>query len=110
MAIARRSNTKSIIRVLGKITLNNQEMTNIFHKLKIEQPGLQDADLYEEYIIEDKDRWDVISNKIYGTPYLYWLILTFNEIKDPFNSLISGNTLKLIKNELVPGILLKLQI
>ena len=106
---SRRSNTQSIIRALGKVTIDDTEITNIFHKINIHQPGLADADYYEEYIIEDTDRWDIISNKIYGTPYLYWLILIFNDIKDPFSSLNAGDTLNIIKPELVPGLLLKLR-
>ncbi len=108
MAKLRRTSTKSIIRALGIVTRDSVDIVNIFTKISITQPGLQDADFYEDYIIEEGDRWDIISNKVYGTPHLYWLILSFNKIDDPFSSLIVANTIKILKPELVPGILIKL--
>ncbi|MEM4618914.1 MAG: tail protein X [Desulfurococcaceae archaeon] len=31
-----------------------------------------------KYITQDGDRWDTISEKVYGDPYLYPLLLLFN--------------------------------
>ncbi|MCS7135335.1 MAG: tail protein X, partial [Candidatus Aenigmarchaeota archaeon] len=31
-----------------------------------------------KYITQDGDRWDLISYKVYGSPYLYPVLLLFN--------------------------------
>jgi len=106
--MARRNDTKSIMRILGTITYDDQEIINIFKKINIKQSSLVDINFYEEYIIEHSDRWDIISNKFYGTPFLYWTILHFNNIKDPFAELVVGEKILIIKHELITGILIEL--
>lgn len=106
--MAIRSDTKSIIRVLGIITRNDIEMVNVFTNLHLKQSILEDLDFYEEYIIQETDRWDIISNRFYGTPFLYWAITNFNEIKDPFAGLVIGDKIRIIKPELISKVLIEL--
>ena len=40
-------------------------------------------------------RPDLISNSIYNTPDLWWLICAANNIIDPFEELISGKKIKI---------------
>lgn len=40
-------------------------------------------------------RADLISNAVYGTPKLDWLILWFNGIKDPFQELNPGDSIRI---------------
>jgi hypothetical protein len=40
-------------------------------------------------------RPDLIANKIYGTPHLWWVILAANDIIDPFEELLAGKKIKL---------------
>ena len=109
MASSRRINTKSIIKVLGDVTYEGQDAVNIFKKINIEQSTRFEIGHYDEYIIQETDRWDVISNNFYGTPILWWVIARFNKIQDPFAELEIGNTIKIIKAELIPSLLLELQ-
>lgn len=102
-------NNKSIINTLGTIVYNKQEIINIFNRVKLDEKTLSNIKYYDEYIIQEGDRWDIISNNFYGTPQLYWLILSYNKIKDPFTSLIIGNTIRLIKPSYIPYILLDLR-
>jgi len=107
--MAIRTNTNSIIRALGLVTRNNVEMVNIFKKINIKQSIFKDINIYEEYIVEESDRWDIISDKFYDTTSLYWLLATFNNIKDPFSELIVGESLQIIKPSFIPSILIELQ-
>lgn len=34
--------------------------------------------MLKRYITQDGDRWDIISEKVYGDPYLYPVLLLFN--------------------------------
>ena len=40
-------------------------------------------------------RPDLIANKVYGTPHLWWVILAANDIIDPFEELLAGKKIKL---------------
>lgn len=104
-----RTNSKSILNVLGYITYKDTEMVNIFKKIGLNYSKLDNISYYDEYVIVEGDRWDRISNKLYNTPSLYWLILSFNKIKDPFTSLVVGNTIKVIKPNLIQSVLLELR-
>jgi hypothetical protein len=42
-------------------------------------------------------RPDLISNAFYGTPDFWWLILSFNNINDPFEGLNVGDTILIPK-------------
>lgn len=57
----------------------------------------------------DTDRWDTISQKFYQTPFLWWIIANYNNVKDPFKELIPGNTIRIIKPEIMVQILHKLK-
>lgn len=61
---------------------------------------------YNEYVVSSKDSAYSISNKFYGTPKLWWLVLTANDITDPFTipSLV-GERIKIIKKSLIGKIL-----
>ena len=40
-------------------------------------------------------RPDLISNSVYGTPYMWWVICVANNISDPFEQLKAGKQIKL---------------
>ena len=39
-------------------------------------------------------RPDLISNKLYGTPYLFWVIIMFNKPQNPLNWPQSGSVIR----------------
>ena len=107
--MAGRVSTKSIINILGYTTYDDEEMVNIFKKIAFTEKVKTDLNYFEEYIIKYGDRWDSISQEMYGSPFYHWIILTFNDIKDPFATLVVGNKIKLIKPELITSILIAMK-
>ena len=55
------------------------------------------------------EEWTKLSYLYYGTINLYWLILAFNNIDNPFQKYDNGKTLKIPKPEIVKDILTKLR-
>jgi len=51
---------------------------------------------YTTYVVKqsEENRLDIISQKFYGTPALFWVICYFNDILDPL-SVPSGTVLKI---------------
>jgi len=60
---------------------NNQPsiIHNIFRHVDVTSSNTDDFTTYTYYEIQDGDRPDVISQKIYGTPYYYWTFFIIND-------------------------------
>jgi len=101
------ANTKSPKNILGTVEYSGTICVNIWKII-----STSDADsisFYDEYIIQDYDRWDSISQKFYETPFLWWLICNYNKIKDPFVGLVAGEKIKIIKRDLITNIMFQLR-
>lgn len=105
----RKVGTKSIINIQGTTTYNNEEMVNIFNTFSIGQGKLLNVSFFDEYIIENGDRWDLLSFKFYNTTQLWWVLAKYNTVKDPFTELVVGEQIKIIKPSLVSSLILSLR-
>lgn len=54
--------------------------------------------------------WTQLSYNAYGTMHLYWLILAFNNIENPFEKVESGTELRIPRNDVVRSIIDKIRI
>jgi len=67
-----------------KILYNNTVLTNILKRVGILDSLKENTSIYYEYDFQDGDRLDIISDKMYGDPNRYWIILLSNLIFDPY--------------------------
>ena len=104
-----RANTKSIIGILGYTDYRDVEIVDIFESFTLTLPRLLNINYYDEYIIEESDTWPGISYKFYNTPKLWWVIAKYNQVIDPFTELGVGETISIIKPEIISSILLELR-
>ena len=64
------------------------------------------ADYYTTYTVPyDNITWTDISNKIYSTPNLWWLICSVNKISNPISFPKAGTQLKILNLTVVAQIL-----
>lgn len=103
------SNFKSIINLFDGITYNDVSSLNIFVKYKLFDRYKSNIQYYLEYTILENDRWDIISQRFYGTFELWWLIALFNDIIDPFEKIQTGEVLKIIQPQYLGELLLALR-
>lgn len=73
---------------LPQVLLNDQLgnpviLTNILTRAKILEELQKNPLLFYEYSVQEGDTPEIISDKYYGTPYRYWIILYANQILDP---------------------------
>lgn len=59
-------------RVLRDITLN----------IRFRREVIENKDIYAEYDIEQNETPEIIAEKLYGDPNLYWIIMLFNQRYD----------------------------
>jgi hypothetical protein len=53
---------------------------NLFKKGKIRDDIFENLVFFDKYIIEGDDRPDIVADKVYGNPFLDWVVLTCNNI------------------------------
>lgn len=101
-------NIYTITDFLTYTTYKDNKVVDVFQKVNIPE-SLFDLQYYDEYIIEEGDRWDSLADTFYGTPHLWWLIASYNKFIDPFPTLVVGQKINIIKPELVPNLLLTMK-
>lgn len=57
---------------------------NFFRRFKIDEDKFSYSVFFKKYAIQDGDRIELISEKIYGTPYFDWVIMITNNIINPY--------------------------
>jgi hypothetical protein len=76
---------------------------NLMNSLIID--GDIDDTLYTEVFFNEEESWYGLSNRFYGTPRLWWIILVTNNIINPFEDKKTGDKIKVLKGEVVSEIL-----
>tara|TARA_R100000008_G_C3538883_1_gene143643 strand:- start:57 stop:425 length:369 start_codon:yes stop_codon:yes gene_type:complete len=72
---------------------------------KVSFPDELGNDIYMEKYITAEQPWTTFSHRIYGTQDLWWLICCVNKIKNPTINPEPGKVYKIIRPDLVSGIL-----
>lgn len=79
---------------------------NLYNSIKID--GDIDPSLYDEIYFSQVDTWVELSQKHYGTTYLWWVILVANNINNPLEEITPGTRIKILKPNVVSQILSQL--
>jgi hypothetical protein len=59
------------------------ELTNILRRFIVRNDLQERTDIFYDYDVQEGDRPDIIAEKYYGDADLAWLVLHFNNVKDP---------------------------
>ena len=70
---------------------------NIFKSVKINEDAQTDILAYDTYEVSEDEFWDNISYTVYGTPFLWWVIALMNNVTNPFEELVAGTNIKILK-------------
>lgn len=68
-----------MVRIDGTLFLDYWNSYTITEEFKLKT---QDT-IY--YLVSPRDRWDLIAQQLYDDRSLWWLIVLFNDIEDPFS-------------------------
>ena len=56
---------------------------------------LDDTTVYTQHIVQRGDTFDNLAMEYYNNPTLFWIICSFNHIRNPYKKLVEGQTLKI---------------
>lgn len=56
---------------------------------------LKDTTVYTNYTVKQGDTLDNLALEYYNNPTYYWIICSFNHIRNPFKPLVVGSVLKI---------------
>jgi hypothetical protein len=101
LASASRLNTYNIFR----ITETNQYFLNHFRSFEMVTAVKNNDAYFDPYTAIEDDWWDNISFQYYGTSYYWYIICIINDIVNPYEELIPGMKIKLLKNSYLYEIL-----
>ena len=76
---------------------------NIFNRISI--PRDTADNVFDKYKITRTYPWTTLSERIYGTQFLWWLLVAANNIQNPVQLPAPGSILKAVKPEYVQIIL-----
>lgn len=83
--------TNSIGILFPETTIDDQTIIDIWNAY-ILSPEIKDKIFtFDYYEVKENDRWDIISEKLYGNRSLWWLLALTNDIDDPFELFYSKN-------------------
>jgi len=78
-------------------TSNKLLYLNIFRSYTIPDEIYNNESLFDYYTVTEDDWLDNISAYHYKTPYLWWIVGLFNGIDNPFEGLVPGQVLRILK-------------
>jgi hypothetical protein len=109
---------------MNKISLTNEperyenifnvyELTNenndsyVFYNIlsKVSIPSDLDDSVFEYFIVQSEMPLTTLSNDIYKSQHLWWLIMAVNNIKNPVRLIAGGSKIKIIKPEYLENVL-----
>lgn len=93
LSTSSRLNTYNIFR----ITETNQYFLNMFRSFEIVGDVKTDNRYFTVVTALEDEWWDNISYQHYGTSYYWYLLCELNDIINPYEELVAGQTVKVLK-------------
>lgn len=66
-------------------------LTDITFNVRLKKEIIDNITLYDFYIIKENETYEIISEKLYGTPYYHWILMLLNDFYDWRGSVLLDN-------------------
>ncbi len=88
--------TSSRLNLYNTLKDGDLYVSNIFKHIDFTDEIKNNNDYFNLYVSED-EWWDNISYKFYNTPLLWYIICFFNDIVNPYEEIVIGQQVKILK-------------
>ena len=79
------------------ITETNQHFLNHFRSFELSPDIKNDNNYFIIHVALENEWWDNISAQYYDTPYYWFILCELNNIINPYEELVAGQTVKVLK-------------
>jgi hypothetical protein len=96
-------NKFSFLRLFNTLLDEDREtkFLNIFRSYVIDEDSLRDISFFDSYEVSNGEYWDSVAYNLYKTPYIWWVIALLNNITNPFEELVDGDELNVLRDDYV---------
>lgn len=77
---------------------------NIFRSYTISEEAKSNQLLFSTYTVNDDDWWEYIAARFYTDTNLWWVVAMTNEVTNPFESIVPGNSILVLKDRYLHNI------
>jgi hypothetical protein len=75
----------SILNLFPSVRIDGRLFLDFWNSYKVTEEFRLQVQNLDYYLVGSSDRWDLISQQVYGDRSLWWVIVLFNDIEDPFS-------------------------
>lgn len=106
-----RLNTSSRLNAYNVLQVSdtNQFFLNHFRNFTIPDFMKNDNGYFTVYYADDSEWWDNISDRFYDTPYYWYVLCEFNDIINPYEELVAGQLIKILRGSYMYSIFKSLE-
>lgn len=90
-------------------TSTNQYFVNPFRHFVITEELRTDNKYYTIHYALEEEWWDNISYQHYKTPQYWYILCEYNKVINPYESLIPGQTIKILKEHFMYRIFIEMR-
>ena len=76
---------------------DSNKILNLWRNYTIRNDITESVIYYDLYTVQASDWWDNIASHVYGSVHYWWTLCLMNNIINPFEELIPGMRLKVLK-------------
>lgn len=76
---------ESFKNLFPDIVVDDVKIVDFWRAWQITEEFRLKVKIYGTYFITNGDRWDTVAESIYNDRSLWWLLVMFNDIEDPFS-------------------------
>lgn len=80
------------------ITVDDIPMVDLWRAWQISQEFRGKVKIFDTYLVQEGDRWETIAQEVYNDRRLWWILVMFNDIEDPFSIYFEKNMPQGIKS------------
>jgi hypothetical protein len=78
------SNRNSFRNLFPETKIDGIVMADLWRSWQVSQDFREKVKEFDTYVLQEGDRWDTLAQFFYGDRQLWWILVIFNEIENPF--------------------------
>ena len=78
-------NKKTYKNLFPSLSIDGINVLDIWRAWTLTEDFKSKIKIFGTYFLSEGDRWDTISEEVYGSREYWWILVMFNDVEDPFS-------------------------